>query len=128
MQEFTSEATDMQRLAAQLTGMVGRRVVDRTGLTGVYGFKMQSAVDRQLMGNRFGMAIPPGAAPPPGATPPPSATLGPGSTLAGPAPSADPSGPSVFTALKQQLGLKLEADKAPLEHIVIDSAEKPSEN
>ena len=131
MQEFTSEATDMQRLAAQLTGMVGRRVVDRTGLTGVYSFKMQSAVDRQLMGNRFGMAIPPGAAPPPGATPPPSATLGPGSTLAGPAPSADladPSGPSVFTALKQQLGLKLEADKAPLEHIVVDNAERPSEN
>jgi uncharacterized protein (TIGR03435 family) len=36
--------------------------------------------------------------------------------------------PSLFTAVSEQLGLKLEAQKAPVEILVIDHAEKPSEN
>ena len=42
--------------------------------------------------------------------------------------ASDSSAPSIFTAIKEQLGLKLEESKAPLDHYVIDSVEKPSEN
>jgi uncharacterized protein (TIGR03435 family) len=42
--------------------------------------------------------------------------------------SAIPAGPSLFTAIQEQLGLKLESTRGPVEIFVVDSAEKPSEN
>jgi len=41
---------------------------------------------------------------------------------------ADPSGPSIFSAIQEQLGLRLESTKAPVELLVIDHVEQPSEN
>lgn len=46
----------------------------------------------------------------------------------GPTPSPDPAGPSLFAALQEQLGLKLESAKGPVEVLVIDHVEKASAN
>jgi uncharacterized protein (TIGR03435 family) len=57
-------------------------------------------------------------APPPGAQPPGVADITGG----------DATGPSLTTAVQEQLGLKLESARAPVEVIVIDHVEKPSAN
>jgi uncharacterized protein (TIGR03435 family) len=43
-------------------------------------------------------------------------------------PAATPEGPDLFTALGEQLGLRLEKGKGPVDHLVIESMQKPSEN
>jgi uncharacterized protein (TIGR03435 family) len=43
-------------------------------------------------------------------------------------PSPESSGPTIFTAIEEQLGLKLESQKGPVDVLVIDHVEKPSEN
>jgi len=75
-----------------LEGPTGRTVVDKTGLTGHYDFKLHWTPDNT------------------------------------PADSPLAGGPSIFTAVQEQLGLKLEPSTAPLDVLIIDSAEKPSEN
>jgi uncharacterized protein (TIGR03435 family) len=89
-----------------LSRMLGRTVLDRTELTGKFDISMHWTPDQSQA-----MQPPPGGAPP-------------GMQL----PPIDPNGPSIFTALQEQLGLKLESQKGPVDIIVIDHVEKPSEN
>src|SRR5215472_8926700 len=86
----------ISQLADRLSTMLGRTVVDKTGLTESYDIDLRFAPDP-------GLQLPPG---PPG----------------------EPSGASIFTAIQEQLGLKLQAGKGPVEVIVVDSAEKPEGN
>ena len=86
-----------------LSQQLGRPVIDKTGLKGFYDIKLQWTPD---LGGPF---IKPGGTEP--APPPP-----------------DTSGPSIFTAIQEQLGLRLESAKGPVEVLVIDSVQKPTEN
>jgi uncharacterized protein (TIGR03435 family) len=103
---WTGQAVPMQLLVRQLSQQVGRIVVDKTGLTSNFDFTMQ------FMPEQF---VPPMA---------PSDAAG----GASPLPIADPGAPSLFTAVQEQLGLKLESGKGPVEIIVIDHIERPSGN
>lgn len=103
--ELTAGATSMSGFAEWLSSVVSRKVVDKTGLEGNYDFTLHWT--RQSLVATSGAATDGGK---------------------GAAAIDDSSGPSIFTALQEQLGLKLESQKGPVEILIIDSAEKPSEN
>lgn len=104
---ISAQQIPMSTLATQLSQALGRSVIDETGLKGNYDVKLEWTPDtseRRGMGD--GDPRPSSEAPP----------------------APDPAGPSLFTALQEQLGLKLEGRKGPVEILVIDHVEKPSEN
>lgn len=117
--QLVGQQVGMAFLAQSLAQMVSRTVLDQTGLKGTYDFELNFASD-QGRGAVFGGGAGDGPPPPP----PPGA--GPGLIKEPPPP--DPNGPTIFTALQEQLGLKLESQKGPVDIIVIDHVEKPSEN
>jgi len=105
------DGVTMARLTEVLGMVVGRPVVDKTGLAGTY--------DVMLDFSREGMGPgPKGPAPPEGGG---KATEAPG--------DSNDSGPGIFTALQEQLGLKLESRKGPVDLLVVESVEKaPTRN
>jgi uncharacterized protein (TIGR03435 family) len=89
----------LELFARGISNRVGRAVVDRTALTGNWDFELT-----------FAPEVLPGQQLPPGAEPPPP---------------PDPDQPNFFTAVQEQLGLKLDATKGPVDVWVIDSVEHP---
>jgi len=103
---MTTKAETLDDLVHWLAGysaIGGRTVVNRTGLPGAYDFTLQWMRDR-------------------------TAAAGPESSPPDPGLAPDTDGPSLFTALQEQLGLKLTLTKGPVEVIVIDHVEPPSPN
>jgi uncharacterized protein (TIGR03435 family) len=96
----------MAALASSLSGFVGRVAVDRTNLTSGFDVDLSWTPDQIPQGQTGAGAQP---------------LVVNGATV-------DPNGPSLFTALQEQLGLKLESTKGPVEVLVVDRAEKPSED
>ncbi len=96
-----------------LADLIGRPVIDKTGLEGKFDIELEMAPDSSMpmfqgMAGRGGR--------------------GDGGSDTGAVPSApDPEGPTIFMALAK-LGLKLESAKGPVDTLVIDHVEKPTEN
>jgi uncharacterized protein (TIGR03435 family) len=84
------------------SAVLDRPVVDRTGLKGRWDFTLRWTPDETQFGGRGGQAPPP-----PAGTDPP---------------------PGLFTAIQEQLGLKLDSQRTPVDVLVIDRVERPSEN
>ena len=96
LRQMISWGWSMEAAASMFTRAAGRPVIDKTGLTGLFVFKLQWIPDSIMAG--------------PDTTPPVSP------------------GPSIFTAVQEQLGLRLEPQRAPVEFLVVEDAEKPSKN
>jgi uncharacterized protein (TIGR03435 family) len=95
-------AVPLSRFATVLSPLLDRLAVDKTNLAGRFDIQLHWAPDAQ------------------------ESPDGPGGNSLPPAGSSDD--PSIFTAIQEQLGLRLESTRGPAEVIVIDHAEKPSQN
>ena len=94
-------ATPLSRFANMLSQRLDRVVIDKTNLTGRFDITLRWTPD---VGEN------------------------PLSPTGDPLPAEPGDAPSIFVAIQEQLGLKLEAAKGPVEFLVIDHVEKPSEN
>jgi uncharacterized protein (TIGR03435 family) len=95
---LTAKNLSMVQLAESLTRFLGDPVVDMTGIAGGFSYQLEWTPESTQSAKPDGQAVEPAP------------------------------GPSLFTVLQEQLGLKLETHKVPLEVVVVDRVEKPSEN
>jgi uncharacterized protein (TIGR03435 family) len=95
-------------LADPLTRILGHQVVDKTGLVGNYNFTLQWTPENPL--------------------PPTLGAAGTPSSLEHAENANDAANVSLFTAIQEQLGLKLESEKSSVDVIVIDHIDPPSPN
>ena len=103
--KMTVQNATMEEFAKVIQSILDRPVVDQTGLKDRYDFQLNWAWDESQF---------------PGRTPPPTS----GDNNATDANAL----PGLFTAIQEQLGLKMDATKAPAKVLVVESVQKPSEN
>lgn len=112
---ITANVQALSALAEMLGNQLGNPVVDKTGLTGTYDYKLEYAPEP-------GQGLMPGG---PLLQPP-------GGDAGAPGPASQPALndlPGLLTAIQEQLGLKLEKKRGPVDTLVIDHVEKtPTEN
>jgi uncharacterized protein (TIGR03435 family) len=101
--QLNAQSAPMTAFVNMLAQQLGRPVLDKTDLKGNYDIKLEWTPDES------------------------SRTL-PGTAGGDAPPAGDTSGPSIFTAIQEQLGLRLASDRGPVEVLVIDTLEKPSGN
>jgi uncharacterized protein (TIGR03435 family) len=106
---FSGGGITVTQLASTISRMPGinRVVLDRTGIDGAYDVDLQWTPDQ---------------------LPPRPAGGAPDAPIRVNGVDVDPNGPSIFTALQEQLGLKLESTKGPVHVIVIDAVDQPTDD
>jgi uncharacterized protein (TIGR03435 family) len=104
--QVTGQGVPIATLVNLLATQLHQTVIDKTGLTGNYDLELTWMPDQDS-----GPMFKGGDGSPQRADTPPDST-----------------GPSIFTAIQEQLGLKLQSTKGPVETIVVDHVEMPSEN
>ena len=103
--ELAGTGFPLSNLASSLVQFVQRSVVDRTGLSGDFDFRLKWTPDQ---------------------LPPRPAGMPADERIRINGVEIDPNGPSIFTAVQEQLGLKLDAQRGPVEVLVIDHIERPT--
>jgi len=93
--------------ASQLSYALARPVIDKTGISGEFRFELKWTPVPGEDGGPASSGLPPGTPDQPVST---------------------PDGPSIFTAIEEQLGLRLKPGRGPVEVVVIDTAEMPTAN
>ena len=103
----------MTQFARRLSQFSGRTVIEQTGVAGIFNFHLEFTPDPSIPGQNFSWG--------------PRGGVGNAANSSNPlAPSE--TGPDLFVALQEQLGLKLTSDKGSVSILIIDHAERPSEN
>ncbi len=105
--QIKGNRTSMQSLALILAGVLGRTVVDRTQFSGTFDIDLEFTPDDAVAGI-------PGRGMP--------------GSLPTALPSGDSAGPSLFSAMQERVGLRLESARGPVTVFVIDHVEQPSPN
>jgi len=93
-----AEGSTLSEFSQLLNVLLDRSVIDKTGITSRFDIRLEFSPDETTPG------------------------------LPGPASTADPTGPDIFTATQDQLGLKLVPTRGPGEFLVVDHVERPTEN
>ena len=106
---------DMAAFGGALERIVRRQVDDKTGLQGVFDFDLTYTPEALETPVDVGVVGGPAGGPPPGG---PASPSGP----------ASQGGASLFAALRNQLGLRLESGRAPVDVLVVDQVQPPTEN
>jgi uncharacterized protein (TIGR03435 family) len=101
---FIGAKVNMAEFTRVLSSLMGRTVIDKTGFTETFDVQLTFKPDEVLGG------------------------VSDSSGRAFSAEASDPNLTNIFTALEEQLGLKLESARGPVEVIVIESIERPTEN
>ena len=93
-----AKSVSMPMLAEALTIVLDRPVIDATGLRGKYDFDLAWMPEPDQF-DGHGAGVP-----------------------------RDPNAPSIFTAVQEQLGLRLDSRKVPVQSLIVDHAERPAGN
>lgn len=114
---YLSGTMELSVLSNWLSWRLERPVANRTGLAETFDIELVWTPDT---GQATGSSLP--APPPP--PPPPSAASAPLLPVRQP-PPLNPSGPSIFTAIQEQLGLRIDSVRGPVEMLIVDTLQRP---